>query len=1289
MGFSTSYSPSADLSVTSSMLYESRGAQELNPKLGEEPARSMVGDIASVMTFRPSWMTGFANILPGVHTTAPSTLNLQGNVAVSMPNPNTKGEAYIEDMEGNRESNTVPLGRTSWMWSSIPTDTTAAQQPISQLLADHARIQWFNPTSAHGGAKERDLKPILTKEEGPDNEHTVLEMRVDSTNTFTPSTWTGITQPLSRTGQDLSRTRFIEVWVNDKTQIHTQTSARLHIDFGRVSEDAFWQTDSMPNNRLDTEDRNCDTKLDEGEDTGLDGVADKDEAGWTGSGDPRGDDYAYDNERSPNDYSKINGTEGNSRGIPNTRPDTEDLDLNCRLDVVNSYFEASIDLADTAYVAIDVARDYTGVKPENGWRMFRIPLDSPAFQRHGGPSWDDIKHARLWLDGMTGPIGIQIGGIELVGSRWLARPLPAAMKNRTPPTIFDVKVRNNKDDAGGNVHYTAPFDVPNAVGGNATRREQSMALAYDRLQSGDSVFAFKTYFDNGSGVGYTQYRDIRFYVHGDPGVEAQNLRLLARFGADTVNYYEYSIPVRGVSTLPASNGWQDVRIPMAILSRLKESADTLRVDSLSSADIGARYTVIGRPTFTRVNRITFGLTVVDPTNPGPPGRGPGEVWIDELRLDGVRKDVGKTGNLAIQANFADVLSVNGSYAKQDQDFFRVGSGVNQGTGLNHTAIGFSSTLQLDRLLPLSGLQLPVRVNVAHSADVPKYRTGSDVVLDQARSDVETRRSDRQSIDFSYRRTGPRTGLTRYTIDAITGSMAYTRASNVDPQSTDSSWAFSTSGNYDIPLGGGKGIPIPVSKGLRLKYLPDIVSFGMDWNASRSTSYSRFIQGTQDSSALRANTLGRVLTLRTGATYLPLRGITTRYNLVSRRDMLRRQSGIVGNVGTEVEHTQGMEVTWAPRRILFLNPTVTLSGSYHEDASAGVRLSAGDPPGLKNISNRGSARVTTGIPLARFASRFQGSANDSGGVNVLTAPFRYLLSRMQDIQTSFSFERSSSASRVTGKPGLAYITGFTQKLDPSIYRAPNSNLVESRQYVTTASTTIQPVPRFSVDVRADHRLAFNDAYLGARRIYTLNWPDLNGRWLQLQQTLGLEGMLSSLVMSSHYSFRDEEQGPQGKPIETHLKTTSWGPLLRWEASFRNGIRADVNTSVSKTEGLDARLGGVVRTHITKNHDVRLTKTYPASKGIRFPWSKRRVKLPNDVNLNLTMGIARDKQENVRPGTDPLIETDTQRLNVGSGTTYNFTPSITGGFDLGFRQTKDYKQNLTQRGITISVNGQFRF
>ncbi|TMQ59963.1 MAG: cell surface protein SprA [Candidatus Eisenbacteria bacterium] len=1284
LGFSTSYSPSADLSVTSSMLYESRGAQELNPKLGEEPARSMVGDLASVMTFRPSWMTQFANLLPGVHTSAPSTLNLQGNLAVSMPNPNTKGEAYVDDMEGNRESNTLALGRTTWMWSSIPVDT-ATGQPISLLVSDHAPIQWYNPHNSGSIVHEQDLKPVLTKEEGGDNERSVLEINMlsptDSANTFTSVTWTGLTQALSRTGQDLSRTRFVEIWVNDRRQLdHAQTHAKLHIDFGRVSEDALWERNALPNDRLDTEDKNGDTKLDKDEDTGLDGLHNEQEPGFTGANDPNGDDYHYTT-GSP-DYSGINGTENNSKDDPNGRPDTEDLNLDGHLDKDNDYFEATVDLSDTTYVAVDVARDYPGhpvvtKNPNNGWRLFRIPLDGPAFHTVGRPSWDNIKHARLWLDGMTAPTNLQIAGIELVGSRWLPRPL--SDDQRTRQVVLDVKVRNNKDDAGGPVFYNAPFDVPNAVGGNATRREQSLALAYANLSPRDSVFAFKTFSDAGNGAGYTQYRDIRFYVHGDAGVDAQKLSVVARFGPDTVNYYEYSLPVR--------TGWQDARIPMEILSRLKEASnERVKIDSLTGADIGARYTVVGNPSFTRVNRITFGVTVVDTTAIGAPG----EVWIDELRLDGVRKDVGKSGNFVVQGNFGDVLSVSGNYQKQDQDFFRVGTGVNRGSGLNHTALGFSSTLQLDRMLPLTGLELPVTVTVAHATDVPKYRTGSDVVLDRARSDIETRSTDRQSVDFRYRRTGPRKGWTRWTIDAVSGSMRYQREANVDPQFNDSTWTFTTGGNYSIPIGGGKGIPF--SKNVRFKYLPDVVSFGADWNSSRHAYYTRYLQGNQDSSALRSNALTRLLTLRTDASYLPIgNSLTTSYHLESRRDMLIHREGFIGNVGTEVGRNQTMTMAWVPRRVLFLNPNISLTGTYREDAGSGVRVNSSDPLGLKNIGNTGSLRATTTIPFSRFANQFKpaGSRRDTSEASPLTAPFRFIFSRFQDIQTTFAFNRAAAVSRVVGSPGFAYLTGFTQKFNPSIYRAPNSNVVQSRSYLTTANTIVAPLNRLTVTVHADHRIDYNDNLAGARRIYTLTWPDLNGSWLQLQQMLGMDEMMSSLVVNSHYSVRSEDQGPAGKPIETHSVTTNWGPLLGWEASFKNGIRANVNTSLARTEALDQRQGGVSRTRTSTTHDIRLTKVYPASKGIRFPWSKRRVKLPNDVNLNLTMGITRDKQETDQPGFPTLVETDIQRLNVGSGTTYNFTPSITGGFDLAFRQTKDYKQDLTQRGITVAVNAQFRF
>jgi len=44
----------------------------------------------------------------------------------------------------------------------------------------------------------------------------------------------------------------------------------------------------------------------------------------------------------------------------------------------------------------------------------------------------------------------------------------------------------------------------------------------------------------------------------------------------------------------------------------------------------------------------------------------------------------------------------------------------------------------------------VTITASHVADVPKYRTGSDVVLDQARSDVEKRLLDRQEVAFGTR-----------------------------------------------------------------------------------------------------------------------------------------------------------------------------------------------------------------------------------------------------------------------------------------------------------------------------------------------------------------------------------------------------------------------------------------------------------------------------------------------------------------------------------------------------------
>ena len=1277
LGVSTSYSPASNLSFSSSVLYESRGAQEQNPKLGEEPATSMLGDLSTVLSFKPVWMTDLANHIPGVRTSQASALNIQGSFSGSVPNPNTKGEAFVDDMEGNRESNTVSLNRVVWQWAGIP----VSSPPLSALVADHARLEWYNARSV----KEWYLKPVLTQEEGGDNDRQVLEMNVKpptGETTVSPEDWTGITQALSTVGQDLTKVQYMEIWINDFTPNHLASQGTLKINFGRVTEDAYWDPLNPPNGKLDSEDKNGDGRLDGGEnqlfaeDTGLDGLFDEQEPGYNAdtNKDPNGDDYAYT--YGTDDYSHINNFEDNGNDDPNARPDTEDLNRNGAFDTESNYFEASIDLSDTQYVAIDVPQLYAGnehVKADNGWRLFRIPISDSTFTRVGFATWDNVQAMRVWVTDATAPFRIQVGGIELVGSRWLRQPiLDEDMKTRN--VNLEVRARNNKDDAG---IYIPPYQVENQVGGSADRREQSLALGYENVADGDTVLAFKTYGDAGTNLGWAQYGQIRFYVHGDLGVESQNLRVVARFGPDTLNYYEYSAPVR--------SGWQGLIVPLERLSGLKEGrgSERAKIDSVTAFETGEVYAAFGNPSFTRVNRVSFGVTV---KGTGAPAFG--EVWVDELRLADVRKEKGISSNVSIQANFADLLALNVSYQKQDQDFFRVGQGSNQGTGFDHTAVGFSTTLQADRFIPTSGVQLPIRVSVQRSTDVPKYRTNSDVILDQARSDLETRELNRQSVDMRYSRNGPRGGITRYTIDAITASMAYTRSGSVNPQSTDSSWAFTSNIGYSIPLGGGG---INLGKKMKISFLPEVVSFSSEWNSSRNVAYARTLSDTADVYELRSDAKRRELKLGTNATIVPLSSVRLQYNLSSTRDMLLHQDDFFGfNRGTEIRHEQTLDLTYRPKWLAILNPDVQLKGSYTEDARPQFSQASTDPDGLKTIANAGTARTTITLPFSRFGQGVRrGGARDTTGANPLFVPFRFFLSRMQDVQATFNFQRGSSLTRVLGSPGGTFKLGFTEVFDPDIQRLENSQFQTSRRYLSNASTQFRPMQTLTFDFRADHQLAFTDALYGARRTETFSWPDVKARWSDLQRLLGMNLSMNSLALSSGYQFRTEEQGPKDGLVEQRTRTTSFSPLLGWEAAFRNGIRTSVTTNNSNIEVTDDRVPGVARENQTTSSNVQVNKVFPAAKGIRLPGSKKRIKLPNDLNLGVSLAIGSNRQLVRQANGRENLEIYRSDLSVGSQTIYNFSQSISGGFNLQFRQNKDKKMDVTTRGITIAFNGTFRF
>jgi hypothetical protein len=768
-------------------------------------------------------------------------------------------------------------------------------------------------------------------------------------------------------------------------------------------------------------------------------------------------------------------------------------------------------------------------------------------------------------------------------------------------------------------------------------------------------------------------------------VEAQNLRAIARFGPDTLNYYEYSAPIR--------SGWQSIFLPMEALSRLKEerlATQRVYIDSTSAAGSREVFTVVGNPSFTRIGRLSFGLTVRGSLPSDPPATG--EVWINELRLADVRKDSGVSSNVSLQANFADLLAVNLSVQKQDQDFFRVGQGGNQGTGLDHTAIGFSTTLQADRFLPTSGVQLPIRYTMQHATDVPKFRTGSDVTLDANQSDVETRRLDRQSIDISYRRSSTlRRGLSKYTLDALSATMAYSRSGAVNPQSQDSSWSFTSSLGYDLPVGGGG---ISLGKKFKINLLPEVVGFSVGWTSRRDVIYSRTLFNDGDSLALRSDTKVRLLSLGTTTSYVPFPSFQVQYTLASLRDMLQHKEGRGGfNQGTEVDHSQTVAVTWTPKWLSLLRPVVNVRSRYHEDARPERRIAQSDPDGLKNIDNQGSANVRFSLPLSRLGSRTitkrRGPADSTGGGFSPIAPVRYFLGKFQDIQTTFNFDRSATVNRVTGDPGFAFKSGFSEVSGSDLRNISGSTFGAGRRFTTNLSTAFRPTNTINVDVRADHALTFADQTFGARRTQRFQWPDVKGRWTDFHRFLRLDEALKSLTLQSGFSRSTEEEGPQHGTIERRTNTRNFAPLLGWDVVFRNDIRASLTSSLTQATTIDQRSAGLTRDRQTTNTDVRLNKTFPAAKGIKLPFSKNRIRLPNDLNLNLSVGLQSDYATSIREGERPYIETNQERLNVSSGSNYNFSRAISGGFNFSYRQTNDKKAGLKTRGISVELNAQFAF
>lgn len=606
-GFTSTYHLGPQASINAIAMFQRDRSTFTRPVLGFEPEANFIGGLSTDFEFRPQGLTRALDALPLIETRVPSRVSVSGELAMSKPNPNQTGVAYVEDFQGEAAL-PISLLERDFQLGSAPEQGRGV--PVSHLgaggvfdPADATTLVWQNAVRSGSGevlefgpqdidssialtGQGLQIEPVLWLSLLPD---TVAGSRWIRPHTAGPR-WRSITQSLgggTGVGVDLSRTEFLEFWVlEDANRTAEQQNAYLVFDFGRVFEDAvaiapeslrvsgsdttYTGARFVGVGRLDTEKDTLTNVFNAiSDDIGIHGdLVDSLTDASTGA-------ELY--EVPLCDLRGLGGRPAFPRGDVqatctrrNSRMDTEDLDGDNRLDrdvgilnedVVRYVFP----VGDPRYFVRDGVTNLDDNGRGRTWRLYRIPFRTDTVQI-GRPNLRKIQGLRITVvapdqAGAAGETGLYVAlaRLRLLGAPWLKRAatpivgLSGAEGEPHGEVAASVVSTENRD-----LNYTSPPGLGNV----AERRGQNLELGIEQvnerslrllaadLRLGERAEAFIR-FTNEADRNFLSYRQLRVWARGrGPGWLEGDLRFFIKVGRDENNFYLYSAPARTDSWEP-------------------------------------------------------------------------------------------------------------------------------------------------------------------------------------------------------------------------------------------------------------------------------------------------------------------------------------------------------------------------------------------------------------------------------------------------------------------------------------------------------------------------------------------------------------------------------------------------------------------------------------------------------------------------------------------------------------------------------------------------------------------
>lgn len=1262
-------------------LYKSEKSSEERPRVGAEPSKNLGWGGALSYNSQSSLLTNLVDALPLLETETQSRINFSFQGGGSVPNPNTENRAFIDDFESSLDYSDLGIRRGIWTLCSLPDNSYQRARMYWYNPYDQVRVDeiWPNKEAWRGENRTNVLNLIFL----PDRPHSPVDTLEGQ------KVCNGIMRPLSQGNYDQSRKRFLEVWV--KAEVGT-----LHVDLGQIREDV------IPNGRLDTEDKlrngQRDGILDEDEDTGLDTLMNRQESGHDEYSDPNGDDFEYKSEdRSLRyDYTRINGTEGNiddpDRG---RRPDTEDINYNGIVDLVDNYFEYTIDLSST---------DWVEGTFNNGWRLYRIPLKDSSttyYSEVGNPDWNTIQFSRIWVTSPESSL-VQIASVQLVGNKWLNSGVSSAEHKEKSvrgmehqgPFAGSADYLNLQDQITpekeskfeifvSNTHENADYYPPPKVAGILDRttrvreKEQSLVLRFEELKPHESGSAHRILY---STEDYTNYRYMKMWIHGPESIS--DVLFFFRMGLDSSNYYEYHTDV--------VHDWNEMIIDFNKITGLK-----MKKDQNSKFITENNYTVKGKPSLSKIKWFSCGVV-----NASPDSSVSGEIWMDELTVTEIRRVAGFAGNASLGLILADFATFNLTLSKQDSEFRKLA--VEKGTGINRTSVGIRNTINMDKLLPPTwGFKFPLNLSWSKDISIPRLKTGSDIVIPGELRNSET--TEKVSRSFSISESfGKNTDnwLLNLTLKRISTGFSYSDNDSRTPLNpVNKSRNYTWSGGYDLSPTKSPSLSIlswlnlpliPSSlKGTRLRFLPTKMVFSGRVSGLRSNSVNsagnvteRYVKDFDGTANISAK---------------PINALTGNYSFTTKRD-IRDENDLKfsfnpkeAKLGLEVKRGQSFDLGYTPVIFKFLTHTFSFKSRYEENSDPKLFL------GTRTASNYSSRGFELKLDFNALLGKPSRSKSDTSGSGAKIAPLnwlRFFTSRIDPISGGYSRTTQSSFSGLLDRPSLAYQFGFTSspeaavRIDPNRKASDVSSVTKAYKVTTGAKITSQ----ISASLSYMRDVKWTASSSSPIKNINETFPNITFNWNGLEKFKFLNKLFSNLSYKLTF-IRKVTRTEELQTKSPLSKTTDkrFAPLIYLSFGWKTGIKTTLTIDKATTEKKDLKERGGNQS-ITVNYEniYKITSSYSfsAPQGIKFPFL-RKLKFQSTMNLSLDIMKKNNKQKSSVQGQPFNVKTNSSDFSLKLRGGYGFSSKVTGGLMLGWMDSHDKKTGAKRHTREVGIWIEFKF